>query len=84
MPHMPKIVKPKLPEPIGISSTELGKRIGLSQSSVSRIRHGERMPSYATWMKICAELNIPLDLEIDAYSRGIDGIKLLLAKVAPL
>ena len=84
MPHMPKIVKSKLPEPVGISSTELGKRIGLSQSSVSRIRHGGRMPSYITWVKICKELGVPVELEMEAYSNGVDGIKELLAKVAPL
>jgi transcriptional regulator with XRE-family HTH domain len=74
----------RLPDPIAITSTELGRRVGLSQSSMSRIRHGERMPGKETWALICTELGIPESYRDDAWDGGAIHIMLLLERVAPV
>lgn len=74
-----------LPEPFSMTSTELGLRVGLSQPSISRIRHGERLPSRERWGMICAELLIPEDWCQDAWEKRFSGeIARLLGKVIPL
>lgn len=73
------------PEPFSMTSTHLGVIVGLSQPTISRIRHGERLPSESKWVAICHTLGVHKELGQHAWdNRAKGGLKILLDKVIPL
>ncbi|HXJ66020.1 MAG TPA: helix-turn-helix transcriptional regulator [Actinomycetota bacterium] len=55
--------------PTTSTNRELGARIGLSHSSISRIRHGQRLPSLAVMRAIERELGWALADQLKARDR---------------
>lgn len=53
-----------------VSNAELGRRLGVSHSMVSRIRNGRRLPGTWVLYLIHRELGIPLHDLFDAYHAG--------------
>lgn len=49
---------------------EVGSRIGLSHSGVSRIRSGDRLPSVPVMAKIATEYGWSLDDQVEARAHG--------------
>lgn len=43
---------------LGLSQEELGKRIGIGKSAVSKIENGENAPSEQTLLSICREFRV--------------------------
>lgn len=43
----------------GLSQNMLARRVGLSQTQVSRIEHGERYPSLRYILRFCRALRLP-------------------------
>ena len=42
---------------LGLSQREFGKKIGISDTAVSKLESGERNPSEQTLLSICREFN---------------------------
>jgi transcriptional regulator with XRE-family HTH domain len=53
-----------------MTNQEVGELIGLSHSAVSRIRRGERNPSFDVMMKIDQKFDWPLEQQIVAKVEG--------------
>lgn len=49
------------PVQVTLSNVEVGRRIGLHHTSVSRVRKGERVPSLEVMQKIATEFGWSLD-----------------------
>lgn len=58
------------PSPAGATNPEVGKRIGLSYSAVSRIRSGDRYPSLAVMRKIDKAYGWPLAEQLELIPEG--------------
>lgn len=56
-----------------VTNGEVAARLGLSMSTVSRMRTGKRTGSPATLMKISSEYSIPLDEVMSAAAAVHDG-----------
>lgn len=50
----------KLREEKGLSQAELAKMAGVSQTAISDVETGSKMPKLDTAMKICKALNVKL------------------------
>ncbi len=50
----------KLREEKGLSQAELAKMAGVSQTAISDVETGNKMPKLDTAMKICKALNVKL------------------------
>lgn len=54
-----------------MTNQEVANLIGLSHSSVSRIRKGERSPSLGAMVRIDASLDWPIDQQVTAKIEGV-------------
>lgn len=54
-----------------MTNQEVATLIGLSHSSVSRIRKGERSPSLEAMVRIDSTLNWPIDQQVTAKIEGV-------------
>ena len=57
----------------GLTNAEIAKRCGLHFSAVSRIRSGDRVPTYQTISKICAGLGFTDGIQADWVSAIVEG-----------
>lgn len=55
------------------TNTEIGARLGLAHSTVSRMRTGERVGSVRTLRRISREYGIELDRVMSAADKALDG-----------
>jgi len=55
------------------TNTEIGARLGLAHSTVSRMRTGERVGSIRTLQRISREYNLPLEEVVDAANKALEG-----------
>lgn len=53
-----------------LTNREMGDRIGVTHSAVSRIRHGIRLPSLEVMGRIAKEFKWPVPAQIRSRERG--------------
>lgn len=87
MPHMPRLRK--LPEAQAMTSRALAAELGVAESTISRIRHGKRLPGRDRFYQMCEYLNIPwqgcgAEAWDDSTEQNCEPIRALLEQVIPL
>lgn len=55
---------------MALTNSELGQRLGCSQSMASRLRAGKRLPGHAQLPRVLDALNVPLAQGVAAYAKG--------------
>ncbi|MBL6991656.1 MAG: helix-turn-helix transcriptional regulator [Bacteriovoracaceae bacterium] len=53
---------------VGATQVDLADKIGINQSTISKIEAGKLQVSTYHWVKICESLNIPFDLVMKEVS----------------
>lgn len=53
-----------------VTNEAVAKRLGLTHSAISRIRSGDRLPSFDTMVRIDAEYDWPIQDQTDARLLG--------------
>lgn len=63
-----------------MTNREFGLRTGYDHSFVSRLRHGQRLPSYAQMLKLAEEFDLDLAEAVRAAASGGEAFAALLAE----
>lgn len=63
-------------EKYGISQSQLGRKVALSEAAINRYERGRRKPSKEIMMRIAEALGVPLrELFVDLSGQGSGGEK---------